>query len=80
MNGRSLMAAGPHRDTRAYGVVFDGPAAFQGGRHRSQRGSVDSNGRLTIPLTAQLSAPRNCFVFVSSLATPRTPRQKPSSP
>jgi hypothetical protein len=42
MNGRSLMAAEPHRDTRAYGVVFDGPAAFQGGRHRSQRSVVDS--------------------------------------
>jgi hypothetical protein len=31
MNGRSLMAAGPHRDTRAYGVLFDSPAAFQAG-------------------------------------------------
>jgi hypothetical protein len=36
------MMAGPHRDTRAYRGVFEGPAAFQGARHRSQRGSVDS--------------------------------------
>jgi hypothetical protein len=31
MNGRSLMAAGPHRDTRAYGVVLMGPPHSKAG-------------------------------------------------